>query len=293
MLPIFRQRLLLAAALVVGGLVWSWAAGPMGAADASGGISLFDARIGVLPGLVLMVAAGLPALGLGVFVSATGNPLSGVFTVACGLMFVAIGGGPIDGYLQRHALPGAYGWLLAEMVLWAGLWGALLVGLMRGRAWLRPRVGRLSTEAYWPEPEEGYTNWPSVRSLLAGLVSAAVAGGMCTVLLPVTDTGQVVGSLLLGFIIGGLLGQLVAPQASPVAILLSPAALGVAAYGYVLLSPALSTEQQVLAAWYGRELWGPALALPIFYASAGVAGAAIGVGMGQSISQARAQAVEG
>lgn len=71
-----------------------------------------------------------------------------------------------------------------------------------------------------------------------------------------------------------------------------------AAYGYVLFS--FNSHDEVLAAWFtqtssaaaGARMPGPAMALPIHYASAALAGCAIGVGMAQAFDAARVQATE-
>ena len=288
MLPAFKQRLLITAAAIAGGLVWVLAAGPLGPADASSGLSLFDAQIGVLPALLVLVLAGLPALALAMGVSATGHPLAGIFTAATGLTCLAGAGGPIRGFVWRHTLPGGYGWLLGETVLWAGLLLAWIALTHRLRPILRPRLGWLATPAHWGDDLS--LTLPDGRALLAGLVSMVAAGALATLLLQSQDTGQVIGSLILAFAVGGMVAHLLVAQPNPLAILLSPLALGFVAYGYVLLSPDLGSRDAVLAAWYGRALWGPALALPIYYASAGVCGCTVGLGIAQSIHQARVQA---
>lgn len=290
MLPAFRQRLLIAAAAIAGGLVWLLAVDALSAADASSGISLFDARIGVLPGLLLLALAALPAVALGLIVSSTGHPLGGVFTVATGLLFLAGAGGSIQGYLWRHGLPEQYGWLIAESLLWAGLVLALLAMIRRLRPGVRERLDRLATDHHWGD--ELVIAVPDGRALLAGGISLLGAAAMATLLLQGEQTGQVIGALLLAFLIGALLAQIVVPQPNPTAILLSPLVLAAIAYGRVLFDPTLTTRDDVLRAWYAGALWGPALALPIFYASAGVVGCTLGIGMGQSIHRAREQAVE-
>lgn len=289
MFPAFRQRLLIAAAMVVGGLVWLMAAGPLGAADASVGLSLFDARAGVLPGLVVLIAAGLPALTMGLIVAATGHPLAGVFTVATGLTFLAGAGGSIEGYLWRHTLPAGYGWLLAEAGLWAVMLAAMLGAIRRLRPGLRARLGALATDAHWGEQTK--LGLPDGRALLAGGICLLVGALICVPLLQSEATAQVIGSLLLAFTVGGLIAHTVVPQSNPVPILLSPLVLAAAAYAHVAFLADFQSHEQVIATWYRGELWGPALALPIFYASAGVTGCALGIGLGQAINEAREQAV--
>lgn len=282
---------MIAAAAVVGGLVWLGAAEPLSAADGSAGLSLLDARVGVLAGGLVLLALGLPALVMGLGVSATGHPLSGVFSVSVGLLFLAGAGGSAEGYLRRHALPAGYGWLLVEALLWAGLVLGLLAAVHRLRPGLRRRLARLATPKQKHWGDEIRLGPPDGRAMLAGVVAAAAGGVGCVVLVQSEATGQVIGSLVLSFTLAGLLAQMLVGPANPVGVLLSPLAVAVGAYGYVLVGAGYGSEDALLAAWYARELPGPALVLPIFYASAGVAGAAMGIGLGQAVHAAREHAM--
>ncbi len=281
---------MIAGGAVLGGLVWLLAAGALRSTGAWAGISLFDAHVGVLPGVLILLLAGLPALVLGLMVSATGHPLAGVFVVATGLTFVAGAGGSMQGYVWRHALPAGYGWLLMETLLWAALLLGLLALVRRLRPGVRQRLTRIATDEHWGDELE--ITFPNPTAWLAGGVSLVGGGAIAWLLLQSDATGQVIGSLILAFTVGGLLAQLIIPQPNPVPILLSPLALGAIAYVYVLMQPALGTQAQIMQAWYQHHIWGPAIVLPIFYASAGVVGCTMGIGLGQAIHWARHHAME-
>src|SRR5690554_2197161 len=55
MFPSLSQRVLIPVAAIVGGMVWLWATPLVEAADGWGGLSLFDAQVGVVLAVVLML----------------------------------------------------------------------------------------------------------------------------------------------------------------------------------------------------------------------------------------------
>lgn len=283
MVPKLGQRLLIAGTILLGGLVW-WTIRPwLAAGDANGGISLFQAHIGLLPAVALVVIAGIPAVALSVVVSGTGHPLSGVFTAATSLLFLAGAGGGIQGVLWRGALPGEYGWLMLESVWWGA--GVICVVWLIASAGGRVRDHLPSGWRHEHLGQETRLALPGSEALVAGLVAAAVGGLITDLFMQSPGAGQAIGSLLFGFTIAGLLAQMIVPQNNPVAVLISPIVVGVVGYGYVLLR--YPGGDAILAAYYARTLPGLAMILPIFYASAGVAGAALGVGLAQAIEAAR------
>ena len=282
MFPNLPQRLMIALTVVVGGLIWALAAGPLSAGDALGGLSLWQARIGWLAALGLWLVAALPAVGLGLVTASTGNVLGGVFATAGALGLLAIFGGPIDGWLWRSELPGAYAWLAVELAFMAGVWAGLLALLQWTSGPLRAHIGaRLG--GHTPAHASPLTR-PGGQGLIALLATAAIGGGLSELLLKTTDVGQVMWGLVLGFLLAGLVGRVAVPRASPAMPLLAPFLTGIVAYGYLALE--YLTGSAVIAAWYGGDLPGLGLALPIHYASAGLAGAAMGVGAGQLLERA-------
>jgi hypothetical protein len=290
MLPILRQRIITAVAIALGALAWLSVRGSLQADDASAGISLFDAHVGPIAAVLLLLAAGLPAVLLGTLTSAWGHPLTGVFAVAVSLCIVAGAGGGIDGFLWRQTLPGGYANLLAESILWLAALAGLLVLVQRLRGPIRRRLPNLATEQHLGGKMK--LRLPDSTSIVAGLVTAGIGALLANFLLQSTAVGQVIGSLILAFLIAALLGQIIIPQANPVGILLSPLIVAAATYAYVVFFGGYRGDAAVLAAWYHGELPGLALALPIYYASAGVAGSALGIGMAQAFEHARPRATE-
>ena len=286
MLPSFKQRLIIAAATILGGLVLRLAAGALTAGDASPGLSLFDARTGLILAVLCVVIAALPTLVMAAVTAAAGHVLSGVFVVAVALSFLAAAGGRMDGYFWRHAMPSGYVRLMAELVIWGAGWVGVLAMLRRSRPTLRPRLGKLRSEHHWGDELKLTT--PSWQSLVAGVISMCVGGLLAHLLIQSTDSGQVIGSLLMAFTIGGMLGKMIIPHQHPLPVLLSPLAAALLAYVY----SAVSFGEAAMPAWFAGQLTGLGLALPIYVASAGVAGSAMGVGLAQSLDRARAEAAE-
>lgn len=283
MLPPTRQRLVIAGMVVVSMLVWVGAGGWLATPDRSSGISMSSASGGWFGAMVAAAAGCAASALLGAVASATGHRLAGPFAVAMGLCVLAGRGGPIDGWMRRVTLPGAYGWLIVETVLWHVMLGAAAVWMMRTGPAMRPRIPSI-VRTPLTDAGEDRASWPA--ALGAAVVAVIVAGVIVMILQRSTDVGQVIGVLILAFTAGAVAGQSTFPaNRRSLPILLSPAVVAIAAYAYVLVM--YGREESVLAAWYNLDgldprqprLPGPAVVLPIYYASAGVMGAAMGLGM--------------
>ena len=283
MLPNFRQRLMILAAILLGLGGWLLVEQQLVASDGGDGLSLMWSHTGPIRASALVAIFGIPALALGLIASVSGSPLAGVFSVTVALSVLAWRGGSIDGYMYRAALPGAYGTLIIEMAIWAA---GLIVVLVTIRYLRAPIRSRLPVLAFADHADVDLQfRIPKAQALLAGLICAVVGGVLAFFLLHSSDAGQVVLSLLLAFVIGGFTAQMVSPQSNPVAVLLSPTVVAVFAYAWILMK--YNGQADVLRAWHSsvpaHRLPGLALALPIQYASAAVAGSAMGVGWARSL----------
>lgn len=279
MLPSMRQRLVIGGAVVVGALGWLATLGSLRAADGSTGLSLASSPMGFARSTLLVLAAGLPAVALGLVSAATGHPLAGVFAVAISLVALAAAGGPIDGWIYRSSVPADYKLLLLETFVWQLGVCVLLMVIQRLRSPLRSRLPVLATHDHLGVDMS--LRFPQAQAIASGLVSALVAALVGNFLLRSTSNGQVIGALLVAFTAGGVAGQLTFYHSNPVGILMSPALVAAAGYGYVIFS--FNSEQAFLRAWYEQRVLGIALVLPIFYASAALAGSCMGVGIAQSL----------
>lgn len=269
----------------------------MRAADGSGGLSLLSARAGVAVALVMAIVGTLPGLAIGASASATGHPLTGVFAVTLGLGLFTLTGGSTQEWAQRVALPRGYWGLCAEVVVWSAWLVGMLAVLYFARAPLRSRLTLLVDDEHFGR--DMTLGAGGAFSYAGAAVCVVVSGAIAFFLLRSPGAGQVFGSLLLAFTIGSFTGQMLTPSRHAGPMLLSPLVLALLVYAYVAIN--FDTQAELLAAWYnqtpgaatpGPRLPGPAMALPIQYVSAGVAGCTLGYGLAQAFDVARAQAAE-
>lgn len=283
--PRLIQRVIIIAGIVLGGVIWTLAVPSLRAADGSAGVSLMSAHVGAIAAALAMVLAGLPAAALTVMAAAWGRINAGMFIAATALAAVAVVGGPIDGWLWRSELPGAYGSLMIEMVIWQ-------VGIVA--LWFAGRQLRKPIQKHMADPPEDADELGAFGTggIAAMVISAGVAALVAWFLLRTSQSGQVIGALVAAFAAGGFVARSTMPRVSPLAIYLSPALVAVGGYAMVLMR--FDDPQQVLTAWYHISAVGNptpvnlpplALALPIHFASAGLAGCAVGVSFGRGDEQ--------
>ncbi len=251
----------------------------------------------------MILLAGLPALVMGLAISSFGNPLSGLFAVGIGLCSLAVAGGEMDEWVRRStaSLPGDYFKLVLETLVWFAAVIAFLTIALKVRPAIRKSVPKLSDEHHCGRHMRLFQFDKS--SWTAGGVTALIGGVLAFLLLRNAESGQVVGGLILAFMIAAFVGMLVAgslfgephprkgsdkidrmvaPPRNPVPIMLAPAA--VAIIGYLLTFVAFSDQNDLLASWHTGGVVGIARALPIHYASAGVIGCCLGVGWAQAVA---------
>ena len=300
MLPTITQRLMMVAAIIVSTLCLLPILPMLSAADGSSGLSLLDARVGVVSACGLLLLAGVPALILALYVSSSGNPLSGVFTIGFALMILAGLGGSMTGLIQRQAdRPSSepsggsiFMQLEVEMVLWALAWCGMMFLLRLYRTRIRKTLvpGRLQTffSTQLPIEEDDTPRFVlHVRPGLAGLLCAALAWVLCRVMMQTPTSGQVIGSILLSFMIAGLCARLILPTGNVVYLLLSPLAVGFATYAIGAVLHGSASADDLVLRWQNGEITGPMFAMPIHWASAGLIGVSTGIGMAQAIDRVR------
>lgn len=283
MLPSLRNRLLITLTAGLGVFTWLFAVQFMIPTDRSSGLSLFASSSGVPVAILAALLAGIPVTLLGLVSAAGGHPLAGVFSVTASLAIAAATRGRMLGWVQRnadtHTLPHAYRGLMLEAVIWfVGLLAMLMV-IQYLRSPLRSRIPALASHDHLGANTN--VRFPNGLALAAGAITAMIGGLLCTVFIRSDATGQVVCGLLLSFTLASVAAQLIVRQANPVMILLAPLAVAMVGYGYVAFS--YDTADQFIRAWQTGRVVGPALAMPVFFVSAAVAGCAIGVGLAQSM----------
>jgi|GEM_PF-1871564 len=298
MLPTITQRLMMLAVIILGTMCWLAALPALMAADGSSGLSLLDARSGVFLACVLLMVAGLPAILGGLYTSASGNPLSGIFTLGFSLMILSAHGGSMTGLIRRQAERATgepsggsvFMQLEVEMLLWVLAWCGVMYLIRRTRPSIRKRLipGRLTTWFRHQQTEEDTPRFVlHVRPGLAGLLCAGLAWVLCGFLMRSPSTGQVIGSILLSFTIASLTARLMLPTGNVVYLLLSPLAVGFCAYGYAAVMHGAASAEELILRFQTGQLPAPALAMPIHWASAGLIGVSLGIGMAQAIDRVR------
>jgi len=283
LLPNLKQRLWLAIAVFLGATICAGIAPLIMPRGGYTGATLASAGGGV----VILAAALVPVVLGGLWLGARGNRLGGPFVVSGALLGLAIAGGGMDGWFWRQAadadLPGAYVGLAVEMLVWLVF---PLLPLVALPWWPGRRAHDAEDGAMLPKPAD----------LLGTVIAAAAAGGLILLMLRSTDPMQAVGTTLLSFTIAAMIAQTFNPAANPLPVLVSPALVAVVAYLYVALSGSFGTTPLTLAAWFTKivpdsagtpALPGAALALPVVYASAGVLGCTLGLGLAQGFARAR------
>lgn len=283
MLPTMRNRLLITLTAGLGVFAWLFAMQFMVPVDRSTGLSLFNASSGVPTAILVAVLAGVPVTLLALVPAAGGHPLAGVFSVTSSLAIAAATRGRMLGWVQHNAdldtLPHAYRGLMLEAVLWFIGLLAMLMAIQYLRSPLRSRVPTLASHDHLGVDMR--VRFPNGLALAAGAITAILGGLLTNVFVRSDSTGQVVCGLVLAFTLASMGAQLIVRQANPVMILLAPLAVAMAGYGYVAFS--YDTADQFLRAWQTGRVIGPALAMPVFFASAAVAGCTLGVGLAQSM----------
>jgi hypothetical protein len=266
--------------------------------------------------MLTFIALAVPVVLVASLAGAMGNPLAAVFAVAAALAFPAVAGGSIDATLRSAGSARVYLLLAAEAVVWGGFVAAVAAACLKLSRRLAdhapPRVeplprgadGKPTAQATSANPamppedaagavlglggavvqavaEKTRLAAPLVQLLLGAVVTALVGGLLAGLIVRSIDPWQVVWGLVIAFTLAGLIAHQLFPAPSPVAILVGP--LLAAAACYALQAVLGGSGDAFRAAYFEGRLLAPALALPVYYASAGVVGASLGIGWSQVI----------
>lgn len=277
-------RLFIVVAVAVCGILYIQALPVARAADGTEGFTLL---LSAEPLTAAVWVAVLTAVAVAVALAATaiGRPTAGVFVVAAGLAIAAAKGGSIDGWLRRADGTGLYGFFAAEMLAWTGLWVAVTLVVYQFNAFLQKLAperaeGVAEGAASVPEP----TWWGAADAMegRSGVGAELLAAGTCivigsvgvAVLVRVPQWPQVVWGVGISYLIAGLVAHQVSPVRNPLLFVLSPLIAGLGWYVYIAMQGMDRTE--LLHHYFQGQFWPAGLALPVHYASAGVAGAMFG-----------------
>ncbi|MAE60022.1 MAG: hypothetical protein CMJ49_01560 [Planctomycetaceae bacterium] len=316
--------MLLTLAVILGGLA-CYAAGLAAAPwDGSSGCSLLFASSWATALGAFVVALGVASV-IAAVPAAAGNPLAGPFVLAMCLGVAAVAGGSIEDWIRTRPTDGSGSgyWVLAlETLIWAGLMVLMILVIQvlrqriagripdvlkrrseeeRGRqaAWMfeslvlkSPQAGDAAPAASGVRLKPFGGVWQQIG--LSLVISTVVGGFLILLLMQWMDPGQVIFVPLIAFTAGAVAAHQIVQTRIGIGILLSPLLVGLV--GYVVVALTYGNDVTALqAAIYGLPGEGrapaavlrAALALPIHYASAGVMGAAMGLGWSQVMFETR------
>ncbi|MBI1368155.1 MAG: hypothetical protein GC162_05820 [Planctomycetes bacterium] len=318
MFPQIQQRVAIAVALVAGTLIYAGAQPAAQAADGSAGLTLLYAA-SPTTAVATMAMMGLCVVILAGLAGATGSPLAGPFVIGAALVLPAAHAGSIDEWLRNVESSAAYWSLAGESIVWAvlmfaGVWicqsiagavGPMLPAWMKSTPGKAADVERSAATMHDPAAQDGGSSelglWTVVEQVsertklsketaqwLLATISAAVIGGvLCWVLVPTTAVWQCIWGIGFAWIFAGVGAHQMFPTARVSGILISPMIAAFVWYIWAAVSGGSST--QMLSAYFSGDFVNAAKALPSFYASAGVAGAAIGIGWSQVLIRTHAE----
>ncbi|MBL4702651.1 MAG: hypothetical protein JKX85_15500 [Phycisphaeraceae bacterium] len=276
------QRIGIALGVLLGSLCWVGILPSLKSATGTQGIVLLDAPMGMVTCLLVMAAA-VPILVLSTLLCAVGRFTTGISVFAGSLLVLAYTGGSTIGWLERADLPGSYWQLITEMLLWQLMLLCAIALIYQ----FRPVVHRqlpvlVRRNSQW----KTVLKTPGVNELMAAVISSVIALIMSYLLIQNASINQILCGLVFSFALGAGMGQTLMPNTNPVAIFMSPFVVAICAYFMVLFR--YEDQAVVMQALFNgsepggtimAQFPGPALALPIHYASAGLLGCCIGIGI--------------
>lgn len=277
MLSRYLERILIAAGFFAAWWLYDRAAASAHAADGTEGLSLLLAASPAKASVALIVAT-LLAAGVGAVIGALTQPLMGVFVFTGGLALVAGRGGSLDPWLRNVESSSAYFTLAGETAIWAAVM-AVVLGLYSRLFNFRPLE---------KESPQALARGNGLQDFSGVLVVTVIGFILTAKLLQAVNSGQVVCGLIASFVVSAMVAHRLFPKSHPLGILLSPllAALG----GYLWIALFGGDGERMLGGYFQGRFWAVGLALPAHYASAGVAGAAIGLGWSQSLGHEASEA---
>lgn len=314
MFPAYRQRLFILLAVLVSGWCYWLAGGVSASADGTDGYMLIEANTPLLA-LGSVVLATLVSVVLGALVSGAGNILSGVFVVGCGMLFFAWRGGGIADWLRNVTDSTAYQVLIYE----AGVWLVLCVGSIWGMVKLRPILLRvipqwMKTDSFdyyieiaihHLEDERGKTRSEKIecqqilettglstyganlRSSVTMITSVIVGILLSWMLMRDASVKQVTFVIMVSFMVGGMLACRIFPTRWFGLVVLAPLVSAIVVY--LIMCVKQLPSDVLLERWYSGRLFRPALGMPVFWAGAGLAGSALGIGWAQALIASQLQ----
>lgn len=261
----YSRAILLGLSIAIAALLFSLAIGPAQSDRGAAGPTFAMAASPVLA-VIATVAVFLVGIGFAGLVGRPLNAVVGLFVLGCGLALLAMRSGTVqDVAFGQRSLSG----LTVEGLVWTGLVAFAAIAVFR-------IAGPLPDAVPIDEPRvDGVLGSRALLAQLAGIASPAVVW-----LVAVSPSkGQALGATVLGGMVAGLVGRIIAPRTPPILIFASPILFG--AIGYLLASTQLGAMPIDLA-FVTRSLSRLAYPMPIDYAAGSLVGVAMGIGWSRS-----------
>jgi hypothetical protein len=220
-----------------------------------------------VPAIVATVGAFLASLVVACVVGRLINAVVGMFTLGCGVGFLALRSGAIEdlafggGSLSASAIE-SFVWAIAVLV------SSLVVFRVSG-----------------PLPDAVVIDEPSIdgpvgsKGLLAQVAGALIIPALLFVAASTTK-GQAVGAAVVGGMLAGLAGRLLAPKTPPILLYWTPVLFG--AIGQLVAATVLSKGLPIDEQLIGRTLSRLAFPMPVDLAAGALVGVSLGIGWAKS-----------
>lgn len=281
-----RRALVVCLAIVVVALCFSLAVAPSLSLRGVPGPTFRIAESPFLAAIWTLIALALAtvvACGVGRLL----NAVVGLFVLGCGVGFLAMRSGTIVDVVFGGPGVGASGGggsgspariidLAIESFAWAGLVLATAAVVFRVSGPLPDQI----------PGEDPRVDGPfGTRGLLSQCAGAIVL--LAVWALVVTPTkGQALGAVVVGSMLVGLVGRLIAPRTPPILLFAAPILFG--AIGQIVAHVMVTKGSSLDAVYVGRELSRLAFPMPIDYAAGSLVGVALGIGWSRSFLKTEA-----
>lgn len=225
------------------------------------------------PALAALATLGCLAVGLAIAagVGRLINAVVGMFTLGCGLGLLAMRAGTVEDLAFSGSAAGAtLRGMAIETLVWAVVVGVASVVTFR-------IAGPLPDAVEIDDPKvDGPFGRNAFLALAAGLVVLPAAWLLA--LSPLK--GQALGAVVVGGMLAGLGGRLLAPRVPPVLLFAAPCLA--AALGQLVASTLVPAAAPIGDLYVAQQLPRLAVPMPIDWAAGGTAGIALGIGWSRS-----------
>lgn len=272
--PSLRRSLVLPLGIIASALLFALAVGPwISLRGIAGPVLAMSER----PALAALATLGCLVVGVAIAagVGRLINAVVGMFALGCGLGVLAMRAGTLEDLAFSGAAAGpTLRGMAIETLVWAVAIAAASVVTFRV-------AGPLPDAAEIDDPRvDGPFGRNAFLSLAAGLIVLPAAWLLA--LSPMK--GQALGAVVVGSMLAGLGGRLLAPRVPPVLLFAAPCLA--AALGQLVVSAIVPAASPIADLFVARQIPRIAVPMPIDWAAGGTVGIALGIGWSRSFLKA-------